>query len=167
MALWQESGQNDARRRGPCPPGRHRASGTEQHRLRRPAKPTRFVTWRHYTSVSVRRRTGHQTRCSAINAPDLGMDALLAKFGRGEALASASDFARSQEEQIPHVRTGDRDRDRDRPSEFGFQFGLFLVCLKSAGRISKFFLAARGLHQHKIDMFDVTCASHDLVKNPC
>jgi hypothetical protein len=63
------------------------------------------------------------------------MDALLAKFGRGEAFASASDFARSQEEQIPHVRTGDRDR----PSEFGFQFGLFFVCLKSAGRISEFF----------------------------
>lgn len=163
MALWQESGQNDARRRGPCPPGRHRASGTEQHRLRRPAKPTRFVTWRHYTSVSVRRRTGHQTRCSAINAPDLGIDALLAKFGRGEALASASDFARSQEEQIPHVRTGDRDR----PSEFGFQFGLFLFVWNPRDEFQSFFFAARGLLQHRIDMFDVTCASHDLVKNPC
>jgi hypothetical protein len=30
-----------------------------------------------------------------------------------------------------------------------------------------FFFAARGLLQHRIDMFDVTCASHDLVKNPC
>lgn len=147
MALWQESVQNDARRRGPCPPGRHRASRVaQQHRLRRPAKPTRFVTWRHYTSVSVRRRTGHQTRCSAINAPDLGMDALLAKFGRGEALASASDFARSQEEQIPHVRTGDRDR----PSEFGFQFSLFFCLFEIRGTNFKVFLAARGLSSTRL-----------------